>query len=63
MLGEHEMRHLAEDVRREAAVRAQLLAAQRGVLRRLAAEQAAPAEVLREIERDLDLESTRLGGL
>jgi hypothetical protein len=44
-------------------VRGELLDAQRTALRRLAAERAAPAEVLREIERDLDLEATRLSGL
>jgi hypothetical protein len=32
-------------------------------LHELGAERAAPAEVLREIERELDLEAARLGSL
>jgi CPA1 family monovalent cation:H+ antiporter len=62
-LGEHEAHDLAEDHRRELLVRGELLAAQREALRRLGAERAAPAEVLREIERELDLEAARLGAL
>jgi CPA1 family monovalent cation:H+ antiporter len=62
-LSEREAHDVAEDLRRELALRSELLAAQRAALRELGAERAAPAEVLREIERELDLEAARLGTL
>jgi CPA1 family monovalent cation:H+ antiporter len=62
-LGEHQAHHLAEDHRQELRLRGELLAAQRVALHELGAERAAPAEVLREIERELDLEAARLGSL
>jgi CPA1 family monovalent cation:H+ antiporter len=62
-LGEHEAHHFAEDHRQELRVRGELLAAQRAALQQLGSERAAPAEVLREIERELDLEAARLGSL
>lgn len=49
-----------DEATEERRARAQLLDAQRKALRQLIAERAAPTEVLREIERDLDLEATRL---
>jgi uncharacterized protein YjiS (DUF1127 family) len=59
-LGEHD--HDAPDSQgQEARLREELLEAQRAALRDLALSRGAPADVLREIERDLDLESTRLG--
>jgi CPA1 family monovalent cation:H+ antiporter len=62
-LSEHESHDAADGVRQEAWLREELLEAQREALRELAADRRAPAEVLREIERDLDLDSTRLGRL
>jgi CPA1 family monovalent cation:H+ antiporter len=62
-LGEHQAHHLAEDHRQELRLRGELLAAQRVALHELGAERAAPAEVLREIERELDLEAARSGSL
>lgn len=59
-LQNRDQRDRREELIRERAARRQLLSAEREVLRRLAAERAAPAEILREIERELDLESTRL---
>src|SRR5579884_675556 len=49
-----------EHLRRERELRARLIDAQRKALHELAARRAAPADLLREIERDLDLEATRL---
>jgi hypothetical protein len=58
-LGEQEGRDGAAALEEERRVHRILLGAQRGALRRLRVERAAPVESLHEIERDLDLEASR----
>lgn len=60
-LGEEESREHADALEEERRVHRALLAAQRATLARLRAERAAPVESLQEIERDLDLEASRIG--
>ncbi|MGB0091321.1 MAG: hypothetical protein WBP81_02100 [Solirubrobacteraceae bacterium] len=60
-LGEQEGRDGAAALEEERRVHRVLLGAQRSALRRLRVERAAPVESLHEIERDLDLEASRLG--
>jgi monovalent cation/hydrogen antiporter len=59
-LDEQEGPGVADELREQQGVRQELLEAQRHALRRLTRERAAPVELLREIERDLDLEAARL---
>ncbi len=59
-LGDQHGRDSATRMDEECRVRGKLMRAQREALRRLRAERAAPAELLLEIERDLDLEASRL---
>lgn len=58
--GDDETHDLTEEAAEERRARVKLLDAQRQALSRLTAERTAPVEVLREIERDLDLDESRL---
>ncbi len=60
-LGEHENRDAAGALEEERRAHRRLLGAQHRALRRLWRERSAPVELLHEIERDLDLEASRLG--
>jgi CPA1 family monovalent cation:H+ antiporter len=48
------------DLRQGARLQAEMIEAERDVLRRMRRERAFPADVLRDLERELDLDESRL---
>jgi Na+/H+ antiporter len=61
-LAEESASDKVDELAAERRLLAELTDAERNALRKLAAERAAPTDVVREIERDLDLEESRRGG-